>query len=86
MGDIADMILEGDLCEYCGAYVGVVNGKIIDCGCHDDDDDSNHIEYCCECPDFPPGKMSYRCLTINKSVGRLRRICPTMKKKLGIPE
>lgn len=39
MGDIADMTLDGVLCQYCGVYIGKGNGYPESCGCHEEDDD-----------------------------------------------
>lgn len=38
MGDIADMMLDGTLCEGCGVYLGSNNGFATRCaGCQEDD-------------------------------------------------
>lgn len=39
MGEIADMMLDGTLCQHCGGYIGSDNGFPTSCGCEDDDDD-----------------------------------------------
>lgn len=38
MGDIADMTLDGTLCQYCGQYIGEGDGIPRSCGCERDDD------------------------------------------------
>ena len=39
MGDMADAILEGDFCQFCGVYLGVGEGIPRSCtGCKDDED------------------------------------------------
>lgn len=32
MGDVADMMLDGTLCEQCGAYMGEPSGTPVSCG------------------------------------------------------
>lgn len=48
MGDIANMMLEGDLCQWCGGFIDEEGGDGIprSCGCVEDDenDDSDTDE------------------------------------------
>lgn len=45
MGDIADMILEGILCQECGEFIGEGDGFPVTCaGCEDEDDAEEFLE------------------------------------------
>jgi hypothetical protein len=40
MGEIADMMLDGTLCQVCGAYIGDAEGYPRTCiGCREDEED-----------------------------------------------
>ncbi len=44
MGEIADMMLNGDMCEGCGEYLGDGDGFTVRCaGCQEDYDDAHPI-------------------------------------------
>lgn len=51
MGDAADSIMNGDVCQFCGEYIGHGQGFPRSCGCEDDgldwlDDDDEEYGDC----------------------------------------
>lgn len=77
MGEIADMMLDGTLCQHCGAYVGSDNGFPTSCGCENEEDDLPN--FCCECDHFPLGKQGFHCGLKNKKVRRTTVACEKFK-------
>ena len=55
MGDIADMMLEGTLCEQCGSFIGGGDDYPRNCGCDE------------SAPSYQEGAKT-RCPVCNKSV------------------
>lgn len=45
MGEIAEMMLDGTLCQYCGEYLGSDMGFPQSCGCDDDRGKQDHDLY-----------------------------------------
>lgn len=73
MGDIADMMLDGTLCQYCGVFIGSDNDCPTSCGCDETEDDLPN--WCCECDWFPPAADKSYCGQKSKYVKRLTLAC-----------
>jgi hypothetical protein len=81
MGGVAEMILDGILCQTCGVFIGGETGYARSCSSCDpseqedsDDEDleiDHEVEFCCECTWFPISASSAFCPMIKKKVKRL---------------
>lgn len=72
MGEIAEMMLSGVLCQVCGVFLGEETGYPVTCeDCDSEEEQDFKIECCCECDHFPAGADSTHCPMIKKKVKRL---------------
>jgi len=50
MGDIAEMMLDGDICQYCGDFIGPGDGYPQSCnGCRDEVESDDYVFDCSKC-------------------------------------